>query len=140
MAAEASLSKPLYKIELYLLKVIPMVIAALCLANTTLFYFGIDATILTYMGGVSFLTLGNRKDVGFTYTDSRKRTSIVGITATSSQEQFLNTLVHEAKHVQSHICAYYNVPEDGEQAAYLIGYLIQKMHRVFTNLIERGAY
>jgi hypothetical protein len=58
MAAEASLSKPLYKIELYLLKVIPMIMAALCLANTTLFYFGIDATILTYMGGVSFLTLG----------------------------------------------------------------------------------
>lgn len=84
--------------------------------------------------------LGNRKDVGFTHTDSRKRTSIIGIAATSSQEQFLNTLVHEAKHVQSHICAYYNVPENGEQAAYLIGYLIQKMHRVFTNLIERGAY
>lgn len=58
MAAEANLSKPLYKIELYLLKVIPMVMAALCLANTTLFYFGIDATILTYMEGVSFLTLG----------------------------------------------------------------------------------
>ena len=58
MAAEASLSKPLYKIELYLLKVIPMIMAALCLTNTTLFYFGIDATILTYMGGVSFLTLG----------------------------------------------------------------------------------
>ena len=84
--------------------------------------------------------IGNRKDVGFTHTDSRKRTSIIGIAATSSQEQFLNTLVHEAKHVQSHICAYYNVPEDSEQAAYLIGYLIQKMHRVFTNLIERGAY
>lgn len=53
--------------------------------------------------------LGNRKDVGFTYTDSNKRTSIVGIAATSSQEQFLNTLVHEAKHVQSqyvHIIMY----------------------------------
>ena len=58
MAVGENLSKALYKIELYLLKVIPMIMAALCLANTTLFYFGIDATILTYIGGVSFLTLG----------------------------------------------------------------------------------
>lgn len=78
------------------------------------------------------------KDVGFTYSDYNKRTSIVGIAATSSQEQFLNTIVHEAKHVQSHICNYYEVPEDGEQAAYLIGYIIQKMHRVFKNMISRG--
>lgn len=83
--------------------------------------------------------LGN-KDVGFTHTDFRKKTSIVGIAATSSQEQLLNTLVHEAKHVQSHICDYYNVPEDGEQAAYLIGYLVQKMHRVFRNFIRKGAF
>ncbi len=81
--------------------------------------------------------LGN-KDVGFTYTSPRKKTSIVGIAATSSQEEFLNTIVHEAKHVQSHICNYYNVPEDGEQAAYLIGYIVQKMHRVFKNMISTG--
>lgn len=58
MAAEASLSKPLYKIELYLLKVIPIIMAALHLASTTLFYFGIDLEVLSYLGGVSFLTLG----------------------------------------------------------------------------------
>ena len=58
MAVEASLSKPLYKIELYLLKVIPMIMAALHLVNTTLFYFGLDLEILSYLGGVSFLTLG----------------------------------------------------------------------------------
>lgn len=50
------------------------------------------------------------------------------------------TKVHEAKHVQSHICEYYNVPEDGEQAAYLIGYIVQKMHRVFKNMISTGTF
>ena len=79
------------------------------------------------------------KDVGFTYTNPSKRTSIVGIAATSSQEEFLNTIVHEAKHVQSHICEYYNVPENGEQAAYLIGFIIQRMHRVFRNMISTGV-
>ena len=80
------------------------------------------------------------EDVGFTYSDYNKRVSIVGISPTSSQEQLINTLVHEAKHVQSHICKYYNVPEDGEQAAYLIGYIVQKMHRVFTNFLKNGAF
>lgn len=79
-----------------------------------------------------------RKNVGFTYTDPKKKTSIVGIASTSSQEEFLNTIVHEAKHVQSHICEYYDVPEDGEQAAYLIGYIVQKMHRVFTRMLYNG--
>ena len=82
--------------------------------------------------------LGN-KDVGFTYTNPNKKLSIVGIAAISSQEELLNTIVHEAKHVQSHICDYYEVPEDGEQAAYLIGYIVQKMHRVFKNMISTGV-
>ena len=81
-----------------------------------------------------------RKNTGFTYTDDKKKTSIVGIARTSSQEQFLNTIVHEAKHVQSHICRYYKVPEDGEQAAYLIGYIVQRMHRVFKDMISTGVY
>lgn len=57
----------------------------------------------------------------------------------SSQEQFLNTIVHEAKHVQSHICKYYEVDEDSEQAAYLIGYIVQNMHKVFKNMISTGT-
>ena len=79
------------------------------------------------------------KDSGFTYTDFHSKRSVVGISSTSTQEQFLNTIVHEAKHVQSHICKYYNVDEDSEDAAYLIGYIVQKMHRVFTNMLDTGA-
>ena len=60
-------------------------------------------------------------------------------TSKSSQEQLMNTIVHEAKHVQSHICRYYNVEEDSEEAAYLIGYIVQKMHRVFRNMISTGV-
>ena len=79
-----------------------------------------------------------KKNTGFTYTDFNKRKSVVGISETTSQEQFLNTIVHEAKHVQSHICKYYKVDEDSEKAAYLIGYVVQKMHKVFRNLIGTG--
>lgn len=72
---------------------------------------------------------------GFTYTNYEKRLSIVGIGRASSKSQFLNTIVHEAKHIQSNICTYYDVPEDGEQAAYLIGYIVMKMYDIFRNLI-----
>jgi len=53
-----NLDKYLYKIELYVLKIIPMLLALCSFLNTTLFYFGINLPILTYIGGVSFLTLG----------------------------------------------------------------------------------
>lgn len=64
---------------------------------------------------------------GFTRTDFTKKLSIVCIGIAYSSAEFLNTVVHEIKHVQSHICRYYGVPEDGEDAAYLIGYLAMKM-------------
>lgn len=49
--------KLLYKIELYLVKIVPMLYALLTLLNTTLSYFGIDAVLLNYIGSVSFITL-----------------------------------------------------------------------------------
>lgn len=68
-------------------------------------------------------------------SEDDKRQSIVAIGKTYSGDNFFNTIIHEAKHVQSHICKYYNVKEDGEKAAYLIGYLTMKMFRCFKHLI-----
>lgn len=74
-------------------------------------------------------------NAGFTHTDFKKKQSIVGIGVTNSKAQLINTIIHEAKHVQSHICRYYNVPEDGEQAAYLIGYIVMRMYNSFKQLL-----
>lgn len=58
MAVEESLrSKTLYKIELYLIKIIPMTIAGIYLTNTILSYFCIDLPILSLIGGMSLLPL-----------------------------------------------------------------------------------
>lgn len=59
MAVEESLrSKTLYKVEIGLLKIIPMVLAGIYLSNTILSYFlDIDLIILSYIGGVSLLPL-----------------------------------------------------------------------------------
>ena len=50
-------NKILYKIELYLLKIIPMVLAAFNLANTILSYYGIDIKLFTYMCGIGILPI-----------------------------------------------------------------------------------
>lgn len=74
-------------------------------------------------------------NTGFTHTDFSKKRSIVAISPTTSEEQFLNTTMHEIKHLQSHICKYYNVPEDSENAAYLVGFITQKMYKFLINYL-----
>lgn len=57
-AEENSLrNKSLYKIELYLLKVMPMLLAAIYLINTVLSYYDIVLPALSYIGGLSFIPL-----------------------------------------------------------------------------------
>lgn len=50
-------SKDLYKIELYLLKVMPMLLAAIYLVNTVLSYYDIIIPVLSHIGGLSFIPL-----------------------------------------------------------------------------------
>lgn len=57
MATEESLKVSLYKIEVYLLKIIPVILAIGDLANTLLSLFEISAPVISYIGGISFLSL-----------------------------------------------------------------------------------
>lgn len=50
-------SKLLYKIELFLLKIIPMLMAVCSACNSILSYFDIEVVIINYIGGVSLLPL-----------------------------------------------------------------------------------
>lgn len=58
MAVEARLrNKALYKIQLYLLKAIPMAMAFIFWINTVLSYFDIDLEIFSYIGSCSVITM-----------------------------------------------------------------------------------
>ncbi len=50
-------NKTLYKIELYMIKVIPVLISSIYLIYTILSYFGIDLRILNYLGALSILPI-----------------------------------------------------------------------------------
>lgn len=51
------IEKDLYKLELLLIKSLPLGIALCYLINTVLSYFKIDAVILSYLGGMSILPI-----------------------------------------------------------------------------------
>lgn len=72
-----------------------------------------------------------RPNSGFTVSNPSLRMSVLCVGNATSEEQWLDTLVHELKHVQSHICDYYGVEEDSEEASYLIGYAARL---IFKNL------
>lgn len=78
-----------------------------------------------------------KKNTGFTFSNTEDKMSIVCISAATSPSQFVHTAVHEAKHVQSHICSYYGVDENSEEAAYLIGDIVQKMYKKIVKIIHK---
>ena len=69
---------------------------------------------------------------GLTISNPDLRMSVVFIGQPTSKSQFWNSVSHEMKHVTDAIIEYYAKPCDGESAAYLSGYLLQKVVEEFT--------
>ena len=93
----------------------------------------IESTLTDILAPISVIDeiydkISYKLNSGVTFSNSEFKTSVVCINKTTSKEQLINTISHEADHVQAAICDYYNVPLDSEQAAYLIGYLVGKMY------------
>lgn len=83
------------------------------------------------------LNVLKKKNTGLTFTNPEYKMSIVCIGSASDLSQFVNTAIHEAKHVQSHVCSYYDIDENSETAAYLIGYLVQRMYKMFAKIVKQ---
>ena len=74
---------------------------------------------------------------GFTFSDPTLRMSVVCVSQATSPDQWWDTMVHELKHVQSHVCQHYHVAEDSEDAAYLIGYLMRQIWRKTAKMRQK---
>lgn len=57
MEERKAITKLLYKVELIILKFIPMVLALMYFFNTILPYFNIDTRVLNYLGGLSLIPM-----------------------------------------------------------------------------------
>ena len=82
----------------------------------------------------------HRLNCALTFSNTDLKMSLVCIGRTSSRDQLINSMVHEAKHVQTHVCQYYGIDEDEEKAAYMIGYIVQKMYIMLSRLDKYGRF
>jgi len=57
MEAELLEQKRVHKVMIWLIKVIPMLLAGISMLNTFLSYYGVDWPILSYLGGISLFPL-----------------------------------------------------------------------------------
>lgn len=77
----------------------------------------------------------DKYNTGFTYSDLDEQYSLMVIGKASSNRETVNTIVHEANHLKSHIATKYNIDEKGEEVCYLIGGIVRTMFRVFSKII-----
>ena len=70
-----------------------------------------------------------------TYSNLEKHVSLVLFNSHESQEDYLNSIVHEAEHVKQAMLQAYQVEDKGEPPAYTIGYLVSQMYQVFKDIV-----
>lgn len=80
------------------------------------------------------LMLSCEYDCGFTYTNQGTRRAVVLIGPTSSGEEFINTLVHEVRHLADAIAKSLGVPLDSERPAYISGDTAKALAEVICEL------
>ena len=144
MVAEARLkSKNLYKVEPYLLKIMPMVIALAYLVNTVSSYFGVDIPILASIAGMSLIPLIFMYISSYVFklpqdemdTEANAITiSAYGASLVAVNSRRGSSIVHEAEHIKNHIWQYigYTPQRDNDEVdAYLLTYIYDKITQVF---------
>lgn len=65
------------------------------------------------------------KDCAITISNQNMQESVININKYSDEFELLDTIVHECRHIESHIATKYNLNEKGESVAYLIGHLVK---------------
>ena len=80
-----------------------------------------------------------KPNTAVTYSNTNRKKSIVIIGKTTSAEEFANSLIHERKHLESHICQEYNIDPYSEEAAYLSGDIGGKMFKFSHVLLCDGC-
>lgn len=69
-----------------------------------------------------------KENVGFTFSKSNNRKSILVIGNSSDSKSFLNTFTHEITHLAVHISKRLNIPFTGEEFCYLVGEIAEMMY------------
>ena len=84
----------------------------------------------------AYLNISSKEyNTGFIYSNLNTKQSLILIGWASSKNELIDTIVHEANHLQSHIATRYNLDEKGEEVSYLIVDIVKRMYPIFKKLI-----
>ena len=67
-----------------------------------------------------------------------EKVSVVLFNKHNTETDYINSIVHEAEHIKQAILKVYSVEDDGESAAYTVGYIVSKMYNTFKNIIRKN--
>lgn len=73
-------------------------------------------------------------NTGLCYSNYKKRKSVVVISKATTTDELFNSLMHEFKHLSSHIAKACNIDDNGEQIAYATGELAHDMWKYIKHL------
>lgn len=74
-------------------------------------------------------------DTGLTFSNPKRRTSVMVIGYASSGGEFFNSLLHEMRHLEEHILNASDIEPYGEPVAYLIGDLAKEVYKRAHHLL-----
>lgn len=77
----------------------------------------------------------NRLNSGLTYSNYFTRQSVMVVALSSSAKEYHQALMHEIRHLQSHIATTLDIDEKSEAACYLLDYIVGATHDVCSPLI-----
>lgn len=79
--------------------------------------------------------LHGSENAGLTYSNVADRKSVVAISRTTSEHEFVNTVTHEMFHVVCHICDALSIDLNSEEPCYMMGWLCQSVSRLFIKTL-----
>lgn len=80
-------------------------------------------------------TMVTRRAKAVTCTSREHHVSIVLFNKHASVNDYVSSIVHEAKHVIDDIMKEYHIKNYGEPPAYAIGYLVKRMYSCFSKYL-----
>lgn len=72
---------------------------------------------------------------GITYSNFRKRESVMVIGVADNPGEYFNTVVHESFHLSKHVTQCDGINPYSEEAAYITGDFVQKVYREFGDYL-----
>lgn len=74
------------------------------------------------------LVLTDDINTGVTYSNHILHKTIMIISKATSPKEFINTFVHELRHIENHITKTFNLDNNSEEVCYLIGDIAEQLY------------